>query len=149
MKAVLQRVSSASVTVDGEEVSSIRSGILLLLGIAQEDNEEIARLLAEKTAKLRIFEDENKKLNLSLKDIDGEVLVVSNFTLYANCKKGCRPSFTAAAGSKFANEMFEYFCECLKNIGIKTVKKGIFAADMKVELINDGPVTIILDSDEL
>ncbi len=149
MRAVLQRVSSACVTVDEEKVSSIKSGILLLLGIAQEDNEEVARLLAEKTAKLRIFEDEDEKMNLSLKDIDGEILVVSNFTLYASCKKGCRPSFTAAAGSKFANEMYEYFCESLKNTGIKAVKKGVFAADMKVELINDGPVTIILDSNEL
>ncbi len=149
MKAVIQRVSRASVTVDTKEISSIKSGILLLLGIAEEDNKEIAKLLAEKTAKLRIFEDEDEKMNLSLKDIDGEVLVVSNFTLYANCKKGCRPSFTAAAGSKLANEMYEYFCECLKNAGVKAVKKGMFAADMKVELLNDGPVTIVLDSDKL
>jgi D-tyrosyl-tRNA(Tyr) deacylase len=149
MKAVLQRVTRASVTVDGACVSSIENGLLILLGVAQGDTRRDAEVLAEKTANLRIFSDSDDKMNLSLLTTGGAALVVSQFTLCANCVKGRRPDFFAAAKPDEANELYEYFCERIKTAGVQTVGKGVFGADMKVELLNDGPVTIILDTTEL
>ena len=147
MKAVIQRVKEASVTVDGELISSIEKGYMLLLGVMKGDTEKEAELLARKTASLRVFEDENGKMNLSVNDVDGEILSISQFTLCADCKKGNRPSFINSEEPEKANELYEYFCnELLKN-GVKVVKKGVFGADMKVSLINDGPVTITYDTD--
>lgn len=146
MKAVIQRVQKASVTVDGNEISSVEKGYMLLLGVMKGDTEKEAELLARKTALLRVFEDENGKMNLSVNDVDGEILCVSQFTLCADCKKGNRPSFTDSEEPTRANELYEYFCnELLKN-GVKAVKKGVFGADMKVALVNDGPVTITYDT---
>ncbi len=147
MKAVIQRVKYANVTVDGKTVGEIDEGFLVLLGVAQGDIEEDAELLAAKVAKLRVFEDENEKMNLSLTDIDGEALVVSQFTLCADCKKGNRPSFTSSAPPDEANCLYQYFSKMLKDNGIRKVENGIFGADMKVSLLNDGPVTIILDTE--
>lgn len=147
MKAVIQRVKEASVTVDGELISSIEKGYMLLLGVMKGDTEKEAELLARKTASLRVFEDENGKMNLSVNDIGGEILAVSQFTLCADCKKGNRPSFTNSEEPENANRLYEYFCEELLKNGVKAVKKGIFGADMKVALINDGPVTITYDTD--
>ncbi len=149
MKAVLQRVSSASVTVSSDLVSSINQGFLILLGVETSDNEKEADALARKISGLRIFTDENDKMNLSLGDVEGEVLVVSNFTLCADCRKGRRPNFEGAARGEAANQLYEYFCKKLEDAGIKKVAKGVFGADMKVELLNDGPVTIIINSQEL
>lgn len=149
MKAVLQRVQEASVSIDGENISRISSGFLVLLGVEVHDSLEEAKILANKIAALRVFEDENGKLNLSALDCQGSVLVVSNFTLCADCKKGKRPSFTKAAPPKEAEELYEAFCRLLKEAGIQEVKTGSFGADMKVSLINDGPVTILLDTKEL
>lgn len=149
MKAVLQRVSKASVTVSDELVSSINQGFLILLGVESTDDEKEADALARKISGLRIFTDENDKMNLSLADVEGEVLVVSNFTLCADCRKGRRPNFEAAARGDTANNLYEYFCTKLENAGVKKVAKGIFGADMKVELLNDGPVTLIINSQEL
>lgn len=146
MKAVLQRVQSASVTVDNELVSKINQGFLILLGVENTDDEKEAAALAKKISGLRVFTDENDKMNLSLADIDGEVLVVSNFTLCADCRKGRRPNFERAARGETANSLYELFCETLLTLGVRKVEKGIFGADMKVELLNDGPVTIIIDS---
>ena len=149
MKAVIQRVKEARVTVDGELISSIEKGYMLLLGVMKGDTEKEAELLARKTASLRVFEDENGKMNLSVNDIGGEILSVSQFTLCADCKKGNRPSFINSEEPEKANVLYEYFCnELLKN-GVKAVKKGVFGADMKVSLTNDGPFTIVLDSDQL
>lgn len=147
MKAVIQRVKYANVTVEGKTVGAIDKGFLILLGVAQGDTEEDARLLAAKVAKLRVFEDENEKMNLSLTDIDGEALVVSQFTLCADCKKGNRPSFTLSAPPDVANNLYVYFSSLLRENGIRKVENGIFGADMKVSLLNDGPVTIILDTE--
>ncbi len=147
MKAVIQRVKNANVTVDGKTVGEIDQGFLILLGVAQGDTQEDAQLLAAKVAKLRVFEDENEKMNLSLTDIDGEALVVSQFTLCADCKKGNRPSFTSSAPPDVANNLYEYFSGLLLENGIRKVENGIFGADMKVSLLNDGPVTIILDTE--
>ncbi len=149
MKAILQRVKNASVTIDGEKVAEIGCGLLVLLGVACGDSLETVKLIADKTANLRIFEDDNEKMNFSLKDIAGETLVVPNFTLYADCKKGRRPSFCSAAKPDIAKSLYEDFCKTLEDSGIKKVSRGVFGADMKVELLNDGPVTIILDSEEL
>lgn len=149
MRAVLTRVSSASVTIDGEVVGSIGKGFLILLGVGPEDTEKECRYLAEKALGLRVFEDENGKMNLSLTDIGGSVLVISQFTLLADCRKGRRPSFVNAGAPDMANELYEYFCERIKTDGIDDVRKGVFGADMKVSLLNDGPVTILLDSKEL
>ena len=145
MKAVIQRVANASVTVDGEVKGSIESGFLILLGVENGDNESEAKTLAAKIAGLRIFTDENDKMNLSLKDVNGELLIVSQFTLYANCKEGNRPSFVEAAKPDIAIPLYEYFVSECKKI-IPVVETGIFGADMKVDLLNDGPVTIIMDS---
>ncbi len=147
MKAIIQRVKNAAVTVDGKTVGSVSQGFLVLLGVHNTDDTDEAKLLASKTANLRIFEDENEKMNKSLFDIDGEILVISNFTLCADTKKGNRPSFIEAMAPERADELYNLFCEELKNVGIKRVEKGIFGADMKVSLLNDGPVTIILDTD--
>ena len=147
MKAVIQRVTFADVKVDGETVGAIENGFMLLLGIVEGDTKAEADLLAKKTANMRIFEDENGKMNLSLLDTDGECLVISQFTLCADCKKGNRPSFINSAKPDEANDLYEYFMEQLKVNGVKKVEHGIFGADMKVSLLNDGPVTIVLDTD--
>ena len=145
MKIVIQRVLEAEVKVEGKLISKIGKGCLVLLGVAHTDTKENADYLVKKLCKLRIFADEKNKMNLSLRDVKGELLIVSQFTLYANCKEGNRPSFTEASKPEKAKEIYEYFCEeCEKN-DIK-VQKGIFGADMKVKLINDGPVTIILEN---
>ena len=147
MKAVIQRVKRADVVVDGKTVGEIDKGILILLGVVEGDTEKEAEILADKTAKLRIFEDENEKMNLSLTDVDGEALVVSQFILCADCKKGNRPSFTASAAPDIANTLYEKFSSLLTENGIRKVENGVFGADMQVSLVNDGPVTIILDTD--
>lgn len=150
MRAVIQRVKHASVTIDGAVKGQIGQGFLILFGVGEGDTREDAQLLAKKTAGMRIFCDENDKMNLSLGDIGGAMLVISQFTLYADCRRGNRPSFTNAAPPAEANELYEYFVELLREEhGIADVQTGEFGADMKVELLNDGPVTILLDSDEL
>lgn len=144
MKLVIQRVKNAQVEVEGKQVGKIGKGFLVLLGVTHEDTQEQADYLVKKLCKLRVFSDENDKMNLAIKDIDGELLIVSQFTLYANCTEGNRPSFTEAAKPEQAKELYEYFCsECQKNE--IHVEKGIFGADMKVSLLNDGPVTIIME----
>lgn len=149
MKAVIQRVKSASVTVEREVVSRIDEGLLIFLGVAQGDDEKDADVLAQKIAYLRIFEDENGRMNRSLLDIGGVTLVVSQFTLLANCVHGRRPDFFSAEKPDRANELYLYFCERIKAHGIQQVAQGVFGADMQVALINDGPVTILLDSKDL
>lgn len=144
MKLVIQRVTHVSVTVENEVVGKIGKGFLVLLGIGPEDTESEADFLVQKLIKLRIFEDENGKMNLSLKDVNGELLIVSQFTLYADCSGGNRPSFVNAAKPEKANELYEYFIKKCKEENIK-VEHGIFGADMQVELLNDGPVTILLE----
>lgn len=148
MRFLIQRVSEANVKVNNKVVGEIKKGYLLFIGISNEDNEKIADKMIDKMIKLRIFEDENGKTNLSLKDVNGEILAISQFTLYANAKKGNRPSFIEAGNPEYANDLYEYILENVKN---KTVKlsKGIFGEDMKVELINDGPFTIMLDSKDI
>ena len=145
MRAVVQRVLSSSVSVDGKVVGKIGKGFNILLGVGQGDGEKQVQWLAEKIAHLRIFEDENAKMNLSLKDINGSALVISQFTLYGDCEKGRRPSFTNAAHPKIANELYELFVEELKKHEIP-VETGIFQTDMKVEILNDGPVTMIIET---
>lgn len=144
MKLVIQRVKNAKVDVDGKTVGSIEKGFLVLLGVTHTDTKETADYLVKKLCKLRVFEDENGKMNLSIKDVRGQLLIVSQFTLYADCSGGNRPSFVNAAKPDLANELYEYFCEKCKEEPIE-VQKGIFGADMKVSLLNDGPVTIILE----
>ncbi len=144
MKLVIQRVANAQVEVDKKIVGKINKGYLVLFGVKEGDTIDQADALAEKLCKLRIFEDENEKMNLSINDVEGELLIVSQFTLYANCEKGNRPSFVEAMEPKKANEMYEYFIERCKE-KVKKVERGIFGADMKVTLLNDGPVTIILE----
>lgn len=145
MRIVIQRVSHASVSVDGETVGKIGEGILLLLGVADGDTEDDIKYLADKAAGLRIFRDENDKMNLSLLDIGGEMLVVSQFTLYGSCAKGRRPSFDMAGKPDFAEKMYDKFCAYMRTI-VPKVECGVFGADMKVELLNNGPVTFIIDS---
>lgn len=145
MKLVVQRVSKAEVNVDNKVVGRINKGFLILLGVTHDDNKEKVDFLVKKICNLRIFTDENDKMNLSIKDIDGELLIVSQFTLYADTKKGNRPSFIDAANPNIAEELYEYFIEKCKKNGIKKVEHGKFGADMKVDLLNDGPVTIILE----
>ena len=145
MRAVIQRVSRAGVEVDGARIAGIGPGLLVLLGVAAGDGRKAAEYLAEKTAGLRIFEDVDGKMNLSILDSAGEVLVVSQFTLLADCRKGRRPGFSAAASPEVAESLCEYFVEQLKNKGIQ-VQTGRFRAEMAVDLVNDGPVTILLDS---
>ena len=145
MKFVIQRVSHASVTVHEETVGRINQGYLVLIGVGKEDTREDADRLVKKMIGLRIFSDENGKINKSLKDVDGELLLVSQFTLYADCRHGNRPGFTDAAGPDMANELYEYIIEsCKKEVAV--VEQGEFGADMKVELLNDGPFTILLES---
>ncbi len=147
MKAVIQRVLSASVKVDGEVVGSCNKGYMILLGAAEGDTESEAELLAKKVSSLRVFCDENDKMNLSVLDIDGEILAISQFTLCADVKKGNRPSFTNALEPVAAEKLYKLFCQKLRENGVKRVEEGIFGADMQVELINDGPVTILFDTD--
>ena len=149
MRALIQRVSHASVTVEGECVGKIEKGLLVLLGVGPQDTEKQADFLSEKCSNLRIFVDENDKMNLSLLDIGGEMLVVSQFTLYADCRKGRRPSFVNAAAPAEADRLYEYFQQSVKNAGVAKVEHGKFGASMQVELLNNGPVTIMLDTDEI
>ena len=147
MRAVIPRVTSSRVTVDGEVTGAVNAGYNVLLGVMQGDTESQAELLAGKIARLRVFEDEEGKMNMSIADIDGEILAVSQFTLCADLKKGNRPSFFPSAPPEEANRLYEYFCDCLLKEGVRKVEKGVFGADMKVEINNDGPVTIIMDTD--
>lgn len=144
MRALIQRVTSASVKVDGEIVGKIGKGFLIFLGVYEEDTEEKIEKLTKKIVNLRIFNDENDKMNLSIKDVKGEILLISQFTLCADTRKGNRPSFVSAKNPKDANVIYEKTIESIRNEGI-IVEKGIFGSDMKVELLNDGPVTILLD----
>ena len=148
MRAVLTRVKSASVTIDGEVVGKIGQGFLILLGVGPNDTEKESRYLAEKALGLRIFTDENDKMNLGLDAVQGEVLVVSQFTLFGNCRKGRRPSFVEAAGPELGERLYEQFLKECEALGFPP-QHGRFGADMKVESINDGPVTLILDTDQL
>ena len=144
MKLVIQRVKNAQVEVDSKIVGKIEKGFLVLLGVTHGDTKEQADYLVKKLCNLRVFKDQNDKMNLALKDIGGELLIVSQFTLYADCTSGNRPSFTNAAKPEYANEFYNYFCDKCAANNIK-VEKGIFGADMKVSLLNDGPVTIIME----
>ena len=148
MRFVIQRVTEASVTIDGEISGKIGKGYLVLIGVADTDTKEIADKMIRKMIGLRIFEDEQGKTNLSLADVDGGLLLVSQFTLYANCKRGNRPSFIEAGKPYMANEMYEYIIEKCRE-SVDEVQTGEFGADMKVQLLNDGPFTILLDSDQL
>ncbi|NLT94780.1 MAG: D-tyrosyl-tRNA(Tyr) deacylase [Clostridia bacterium] len=145
MRAVIQRVTKAKVSVEGNTVGQIDAGLLVLLGVTHSDTQQDAKYLAEKICNLRIFEDENNKLNLSVLDIGGKILSVSQFTLYGDCRKGRRPSFTEAADPKLAENLYEQFNSYLEQLGVQ-VEKGVFQAYMQVELVNDGPVTMLLDS---
>lgn len=148
MRAVLTRVKSASVTIDGQVVGKIGQGFLILLGVGPNDTERECRYLAEKALGLRVFEDENGKMNKGLEDVSGQVLVVSQFTLYGNCRKGRRPSFTDAAGPELGNKLYEQFLADCARLGYEP-QHGQFGADMQVESVNDGPVTLLLDTDVL
>lgn len=148
MKTVIQRVTEASVTIDGEIHGQIDTGFMILVGIRDEDTEADVRKMADKISKLRIFEDDAGKMNLSLSQVNGAVLSISQFTLYADCKKGNRPSFDKAGKPEHAKKMYLYFNEYMRSLGFR-VEEGIFGAEMKVRLLNDGPVTILLDTETL
>ena len=148
MRAVLTRVKSASVTIGGEVVGQIGRGFLILLGVGPEDTEETCKILADKALGLRIFEDENEKMNLGLEQVGGQVLVVSQFTLYGNCRKGRRPSFAGAAEPVLGERLYEHFLKLCAEMGYPP-QHGRFGADMQVASVNDGPVTILLDTDDL
>ena len=148
MKLVIQRVTHASVTVDNNVIGKIGKGYMVLIGVSDTDTKEIADKMLDKMIKLRIFEDENGKTNLSLADVGGELLLISPFTLYANCKKGNRPSFIEAGSPDHANALYEYIIEKCKE-RVDVVEQGEFGAEMKVELLNDGPFTVILDSEQI
>lgn len=148
MRVVLQRVRHASVEIDGRMQGSIQQGFLLFVGITQGDSEEVIEKVASKCAQLRVFEDDNGKMNRSLQDVNGEILSISQFTLYADCKKGRRPGFEKAAKPEISKPLYEKFNDALRSYDLH-IETGIFGADMKVELCNDGPVTILLDSEEL
>ena len=148
MKFVIQRVAHADVVVDGNELGKIGKGFMVLIGVSKEDDKVIADKMVDKMIKLRIFEDENGKTNLSLDDVGGELLLISQFTLYANCKKGNRPSFIDAGAPDEADALYEYIIEKCKE-RVNVVERGEFGADMKVSLLNDGPFTILLDSVEI
>ena len=148
MRAVLTRVKSASVAIDGNVVGQIGKGFLILLGVGPNDTEKECRYLADKMQAVRVFEDENGKMNVSLADVGGQVLVVSQFTLYGNCRKGRRPSFTEAAPPDLGNRLYEQFLKDCEEFGFPP-QHGQFGADMQVESVNDGPVTLILDTDQL
>lgn len=145
MRAVVQRVSHSNVTVDGTVTGQIQKGLMVLVGVAEGDTEKDAEYIAGKVAGLRIFEDEDEKMNLSVKDIDGEILAISQFTLLGDVRKGKRPSFSSAARPEEANALYQHFITCLREDGL-TVGEGVFQTHMMVELVNDGPVTILLDS---
>lgn len=147
MRAVVQRVSQASVTVDGSMTGEIGKGLLVLLGVGKQDTDADLQYLFEKILHLRIFEDENQKMNLSLADIKGDILIVSQFTLYGDCRKGRRPSFDGSCEPRQAEEFYESLIQKFRETGLKT-QTGLFGADMKVQLLNDGPVTILLDSEK-
>lgn len=147
MKAVFQRVTEASVTVEGERIANIGDGVLLLVGVCDGDTQQEAQVLAKKVAELRVFCDENDKMNLSVLDIGGSVLAVSQFTLCASTARGRRPDFFGAAKPDVAKPLFDYFVDCLRQNGVTDVQTGEFGADMQVRLLNDGPVTILLDTD--
>lgn len=148
MKLVIQRVTHASVTVDNKVIGKIGKGYMVLIGVSDTDTKEIADKMLDKMIKLRIFEDEKGKTNLSLADVGGELLLISQFTLYANCKKGNRPSFIEAGSPDHANALYEYIIEKCKE-RVDVVEQGEFGAEMKVELLNDGPFTVILDSEQI
>lgn len=148
MRAVVQRVSEASVTVDGRKVGQIATGLLVLLGVAREDSESDADYLVDKVTRLRVFPDENGRMNRSVIEAEGELLVISQFTLFGDCRRGKRPSFDQAAAPELARSLYEYYVANCREQGI-SVQTGIFQAEMEVELINDGPVTILLDSAKL
>ncbi len=148
MRVILQRVNYASVTIDEEIINKIDKGLLLFVGVKQGEKKEDIEKVAKKISSLRIFEDENHKLNKAIKDVAGEILSISQFTLYANLKKGNRPSFSETAGKDEAIQAYKYFNNYLNSFDI-TVKEGVFGADMKIKLLNDGPVTIVIDSDEI
>lgn len=148
MRAVVQRVVESDVTVDGAVTGAIKKGLMVLLGVAEDDTEKDAEYIAGKVAGLRIFEDEDEKMNLSVRDVGGQILAVSQFTLMGDARKGKRPSFTKAAGPEEANRLYEIFKELLRKEGL-SVESGIFQADMLVKIYNDGPVTILLDSKKL
>lgn len=148
MKFVIQRVTESSVTVDHKVIGQIGKGFMVLIGVGQNDTKEIADKMVKKMVGLRIFEDENGKTNLSLADVNGQLLLISQFTLYANCKKGNRPSFIESGAPDMASALYEYIIEKCKE-SVPTVERGIFGADMKISLVNDGPFTIVLDSEQL
>lgn len=148
MRLVVQRAKNASCTVDGVVTGKIDDGYVVFLGVSDTDTTEVADKMAKKLIGLRIFEDENGKTNLSIKDVDGELLIISQFTLYADCRKGNRPSFVNAGKPDMASELYDYFCDvCEKEV--KNVGRGVFGADMKIQLLNDGPFTIWLDSEDM
>jgi len=146
MRAVIQRVKYSSVTIDGEKTAQIEKGLNVLLGISHEDTEEDCGYLARKITELRIFEDEEGKMNRSLLDVGGQMLIISQFTLYGDCRKGRRPSFVGAARPETAIPLYEEFIKTVEALGVKEVQTGKFGADMKVEILNDGPVTLIIDT---
>ena len=148
MRLIIQRVENANCKVNENITGIIDTGYMILVGLGLNDNKDVVAKMAEKVSKLRIFSDENGKINLSIHDVKGKILSISQFTLYADCAKGNRPSFTNALGGQEAKELYLYFNECLRKLGIE-VEEGIFGADMKIALVNDGPVTIILDSEDL
>ena len=147
MKFVIQRVTEASCTVDNQITGEIKNGFCVLIGVAETDTRDIADKMIKKMLQMRIFADDQGKTNLSLKDVDGNLLLISQFTLYANCKKGNRPSFIDALEPCEAERLYKLFCQHLRNLGVKRVDEGIFGADMQVSLVNDGPVTILYDTD--
>lgn len=144
MKTVIQRVTEASVSIDGKVNGKIKKGLMILIGVSAEDTEEQADWIAHKIANMRIFEDEEQHMNRSILDVNGEILAVSQFTLYADCRKGNRPNFMAAGRPEMSEPLYEYLCNALRSHGIH-VETGIFGADMQVSLVNDGPVTIVLE----
>jgi len=149
MRVILQRVSSGRVTVDGDVTGEINQGFVALVGVTHDDTPEMAEILARKTAFLRVFSDDDDKMNLSVQDVDGGVLVVSQFTLYADTRKGRRPSYTNASRPEHAEPLVQYYADCLLKEGVKQVEHGVFGAMMQVDIHNDGPVTIILDTADL
>ena len=149
MRAVLQRVTEASVTIDGQKVGEIGKGIMVLFGMLGTDTDKTIDYMLDKVINLRIFEDENGKMNLSLLDIEGELLIVPNFTLYGDARKGRRPGYSGGEAPEIASELFDKLCAKAEALGIKKVQHGIFQTDMKVALVNDGPVTLLLDSEKL
>ena len=149
MRFIIQRVSNSKVTIDNEIRGQIGKGFMVLIGVGESDTKEIADKMIHKMINLRIFEDENGKMNLSLLDIEGELLIVPNFTLYGDARKGRRPGYSSGAAPEIASELFDKLCAKAEALGIKKVQHGIFQTDMKVALVNDGPVTLLLDSEKL